>query len=90
MRVRIHAFEPASRANGPGLRAVVWFQACTLGCPGCFNPDTHDPRAGYDAHTAGLAASVLALRPTVAGLSVSGGEPLQQPAAEAPQAMSRA
>ena len=46
MRIRLHAFEPASRANGPGPRAAVWFQGCTLGCPGCFNPDTHphEPR----------------------------------------------
>ena len=26
--VRIHAFEPRSRANGPGARFVVWFQGC--------------------------------------------------------------
>ncbi|HEX8107935.1 MAG TPA: 4Fe-4S cluster-binding domain-containing protein, partial [Kofleriaceae bacterium] len=46
IEVRIHAFEPRSRANGPGARFVVWFQGCTLGCPGCFNPTTHDPDPG--------------------------------------------
>ena len=40
-RLRLHAFEPASRANGPGLRAVLWARGCSLGCPGCFNPETH-------------------------------------------------
>jgi len=79
MRARLHAFEQASRANGPGLRAVVWFQGCTLRCPGCFNPDTHDPQGGYDADTARLAADILALRPTITGLSISGGEPFEQP-----------
>ncbi len=26
-----------SRANGPGVRAVIWVQGCTIGCPGCYN-----------------------------------------------------
>ena len=39
--VLLHAMIPASRANGPGLRAVVFFQGCTLGCEKCFNPTTH-------------------------------------------------
>lgn len=38
---RVHAVEPRSQANGPGVRFVVWSQGCTLGCPGCFNPGTH-------------------------------------------------
>lgn len=37
----IHSFVPASRANGPGLRAVVYVQGCSLKCHGCWNPDTH-------------------------------------------------
>jgi len=37
----IHAIVPASRANGPDLRAVVFFQGCTLGCRGCWNPTSH-------------------------------------------------
>jgi anaerobic ribonucleoside-triphosphate reductase activating protein len=81
MKIRLHAFEPASRANGPGLRAVVWFQGCTLGCPGCFNPGTHDPTAGYDSDTENLAAKIVSLGTTIEGISLSGGEPFQQPAA---------
>ena len=59
MKIRLHAFESASRANGPGLRAVVWFQGCTLGCPGCFNPGTHNASGGYDSDTDTLAAEIL-------------------------------
>jgi anaerobic ribonucleoside-triphosphate reductase activating protein len=91
-RARIHAVEPKSRANGPGTRFVVWFQGCTLGCPGCFNPATH-PAAppgtppGTPAGTPAelgtpideLAAAMAASGAT--GLSLSGGEPLQQPEA---------
>jgi anaerobic ribonucleoside-triphosphate reductase activating protein len=85
---RIHAFEPRSRANGPGARFVVWFQGCTLGCPGCFNPTTHDAAGGREVAIDELvgeltraAAPGSATTPAIEGLSLSGGEPLQQPAA---------
>lgn len=81
MKIRLHAFEPVSRANGPGRRAVVWFQGCTLGCPGCFNPATHDPQGGYEADTETLASDVLSLGGKIEGVSISGGEPFQQPVA---------
>lgn len=79
--VRIHAFEPRSRANGPGARFVVWFQGCTLGCAGCFNPTTHDPDAGRRMPVDELIGELTRARPGIEGLSLSGGEPLQQPAA---------
>src|SRR5713101_3859933 len=37
----IHGFIAHSRVNGPGLRAVVYFQGCNLGCASCWNPATH-------------------------------------------------
>lgn len=80
-RARIHAFEPRSRANGPGARFVVWFQGCTLGCPGCFNPTTHDPAGGRGVAIDELAAELARARPGIEGISLSGGEPLQQPEA---------
>ncbi|MBI3800395.1 MAG: radical SAM protein [Deltaproteobacteria bacterium] len=80
MKIRLHAFEPTSRANGPGLRAVIWFQGCTLGCPGCFNPTTHEPNDGYETKAEVLAADLITL-PGIEGVSISGGEPFQQPEA---------
>jgi anaerobic ribonucleoside-triphosphate reductase activating protein len=76
--VKLHAFEPRSRANGPGARFVVWFQGCTLGCPGCFNPTTHGD--GPESDVADVIAQLRAAR-EIEGLSLSGGEPLQQPEA---------
>ncbi len=81
MNVRVHGVEPRSRANGPGARFVVWLQGCTLGCPGCFNPATHDGSGGRELTVAELAAHMAEAK--VEGLSLSGGEPLQQPAAAA-------
>ena len=77
---RIHAFEPRSRANGPGARFVVWFQGCTLGCAGCFNPTTHDAGGGRSIAIDELVGELTRAR-GVEGLSLSGGEPLQQPEA---------
>jgi anaerobic ribonucleoside-triphosphate reductase activating protein len=72
---RLHATVPRSRANGPGTRFVVWFQGCTLGCAGCFNPTTHT--LGGDAvDTGALLAQLAAAK--VDGLTLSGGEPMQQ------------
>jgi anaerobic ribonucleoside-triphosphate reductase activating protein len=82
IHARIHAIEERSRANGPGARFVVWLQGCTLGCAGCFNPGTHDPMAGREVEIAEIAARMAAAK-GVDGLSLSGGEPFQQPAAAA-------
>lgn len=77
--LRIHDVLPASRANGPGRRAVVWVQGCTLGCPGCFNPETHDPDGGQSVDVDALFRRIATLEGQIEGLSISGGEPLQQP-----------
>ena len=78
--IRVHAIEPRSRANGPGARTVVWVQGCTLGCAGCFNPATH-AGGGTQMSVADVMSHVPA---DIEGLSLSGGEPLQQAAAIVP------
>jgi anaerobic ribonucleoside-triphosphate reductase activating protein len=74
---RVHATEARSRANGPGTRFVVWLQGCTLGCVGCFNPATH-ALGGEELEVDEVLARIPA---GVDGLTLSGGEPLEQPAA---------
>jgi anaerobic ribonucleoside-triphosphate reductase activating protein len=74
----VHAVEKRSRANGPGTRYVVWVQGCTLGCPGCFNPATH-PAGGDEVEVAALAQDIRAQ--AVDGVTISGGEPFEQPEA---------
>jgi len=85
VNLRLHAVEPRSRANGPGARFVVWMQGCTLGCPGCFNPTTHDAGGGREVAVAALVDQLADAQRAhaIEGLSLSGGEPLQQPAAAA-------
>ncbi|HEX5495693.1 MAG TPA: 4Fe-4S single cluster domain-containing protein [Mycobacteriales bacterium] len=66
-------------ALGPGRRLGVWVQGCALACPGCLSRDTWDPAAG---RTVPVAELLQAWRAAVAdgadGLTVSGGEPLDQ------------
>ncbi len=57
----LHALIPASRANGPGLRAVVFFQGCKVGCVGCWNPRTH-PFHGAEVTVDAVAQEVLRAR----------------------------
>jgi anaerobic ribonucleoside-triphosphate reductase activating protein len=75
----LHALIPASRANGPGLRAVVFFQGCTVGCAGCWNPRTH-PFHGAEVTDDAVAQELLRSRQehTLEGITFSGGEPMQQ------------
>ena len=77
----LHAMMAASRANGPGLRAVVWFQGCALGCENCFNLSTHRFE-GKHVPPPEVAEAVFrsnAMEP-IEGVTFSGGEPMQQAA----------
>jgi anaerobic ribonucleoside-triphosphate reductase activating protein len=76
--LRFHHYEPTSRSNGPGLRFVLWLQGCTLGCPGCFNPETHSGSAGIKTPVSDLLQTIVESGSAVQGVTISGGEPLQQ------------
>lgn len=84
MNVYVHAEEIGSRANGPGRRVVWWLQGCTLGCPGCYNPATHAQggQARDVAELVTLLGNVALLNSAqVEGVTLTGGEPMQQPEA---------
>jgi anaerobic ribonucleoside-triphosphate reductase activating protein len=53
-------------------------QGCSLGCPGCFNPETHPFGGGEIIAIETLFQRIAALQDEVEGLTISGGEPLQQ------------
>jgi anaerobic ribonucleoside-triphosphate reductase activating protein len=75
--LKIAAYLPRSRANGPGLRSVVWVQGCPFRCPGCCNPDFLPFAGGRVVAVAEVAAWLLAEDATE-GVSFSGGEPFAQ------------
>lgn len=66
-----------SIVDGHGLRFTVFTQGCPHHCPGCHNPDTHDPQGGREASQEELLAA-MEKNPLIEGLTLSGGEPFQQ------------
>lgn len=70
-------------ALGPGRRVGLWVQGCDLACPGCASTDTWNPHGGLQLDEADVTDQVLAhIRAhRLTGLTVSGGEPFQQPKA---------
>ncbi|MFE9725708.1 4Fe-4S single cluster domain-containing protein [Streptomyces sp. NPDC005794] len=80
MRVRISGTHFPVETLGPGRRLGVWFQGCSLACAGCMSRHTWDTRGGKAQDLSELLASwTEALGRGAEGLTVSGGEPLQQP-----------
>jgi anaerobic ribonucleoside-triphosphate reductase activating protein len=77
--LRVHHTIDVSQTNGPGRRAVVWLQGCSLRCAGCFNPETHDSFGGSFLSASELLGWLRGVGPRVEGLTISGGEPLEQP-----------
>jgi anaerobic ribonucleoside-triphosphate reductase activating protein len=76
-RLNVHALLPRSRANGPGVRAVIWLQGCERRCPGCFNPDAQPTELRRLLTPDELWQWVQTIE-GIEGLTLSGGEPLLQ------------
>lgn len=75
--LRVNGIVEESIADGPGLRFVVFTQGCPHACPGCHNPETHDPSGGYTVSTETLLEDFLK-NPLLSGVTFSGGEPFAQ------------
>ena len=82
MRIQLAGMVKESVVDGPGIRMVVFVQGCPHHCIGCHNPDTHDPAGGYESTTEEIIAA-LPDGKLVSGVTLSGGEPFQQPEAVA-------
>ena len=68
-----------SIVDGPGLRFTVFTQGCPHHCPGCHNPETHDPAGGREVSVEELAEE-MGKNPLTDGLTLSGGDPFCQAA----------
>ncbi|MGW6173825.1 4Fe-4S single cluster domain-containing protein [Arthrobacter sp. NPDC055138] len=81
--IRYARFLPATDAEGPGRRAALWLQGCSIRCPGCFNPHLWADRGADLVPTVELAAELVAQAAAAGsqGLTLLGGEPFEQAAA---------
>lgn len=65
---------------GPGKRIGIWFQGCSLRCKGCLSPDTWESKP----NNMSVEALIEHIQPWFAladGITLSGGEPFEQPQA---------
>jgi anaerobic ribonucleoside-triphosphate reductase activating protein len=66
---------------GPGVRAGVWVQGCTIACAGCVSRDTWPATPDSEVPVDAVLDWIGGLDGPLDGLTVSGGEPFQQPEA---------
>lgn len=78
----VHSIETCGSVDGPGLRYVVFLSGCPLRCAYCHNPDTQGRPKAQLRTAEDVVADVLRYRNFIrhGGLTISGGEPLMQPA----------
>ena len=80
----MHSWELVTGVDGPGTRMTVFLSGCPLRCLYCHNPDTMFAAKGQPVRLDDLVGRLkryrMIFRTTGGGLTVSGGEPLMQPA----------
>lgn len=65
-----------SKVNGPGNRFVLWTQGCSKGCSECFNPETWSREIYKEFSPIELFELIKNFE--VDGITISGGDPLEQ------------
>lgn len=80
MNIRISRLHFPVTTLGPGRRIGIWFQGCSIRCPGCISMDTW-AQAGGETTVDAVLAQLAAWLPQADGFTVSGGEPFDQPEA---------
>lgn len=76
--LRIARFQDHSRALGPGVRAVVWFQGCSFDCPGCIAAEMNRSDDFEMSAPLILSSRILGIS-GIEGITLSGGDPFDQP-----------
>ncbi len=78
--ISLYGTVPDSIVDGPGLRYAVFVQGCSHHCPGCHNPESQPAEGGTETTLAALLADIRA-NGLVHDVTLSGGEPFEQPKA---------
>lgn len=79
-QLRVHRFLARTSAEGPGVRACIWVQGCSIGCPGCAVPNTWKHAGGEVVDVDDLVTSI-GREKDLEGVTFVGGEPFEQPRA---------
>lgn len=76
--LQVAGFEFDSVVDGPGMRSVIFLQGCHANCPGCQNPETHDPKGGTTMSIREILNRIKEHEGITKAVTISGGEPLEQ------------
>ena len=75
--IKVCGIEKESIVDGPGFRYVLFVQGCPHRCPGCHNPESHDPEGGTEMTVSEIFGQIME-NPHLRGVTFSGGEPFEQ------------
>lgn len=78
----VHSSEAGSAVDGPGLRYLIFLAGCSYRCLYCHNPDTWNAQTAERKTVDELIQEIKPYVPWLkrpGGITLSGGEPLQQP-----------
>jgi len=82
MRIAINKAHYPVTVLGPGKRIGLWLQGCSIRCPDCVSKDTWERDPGREMAVADLLAWCRRVAPAgPEGVTISGGEPFDQPKA---------
>ena len=73
-----------SMVDGEGVRVAIYLSGCAHHCPGCHNPETHDPSFGKPATPdliRKIAHEIVKRKDFLSGFTLTGGDPFYDPAA---------
>lgn len=70
-----------SLTDGSGVRTAIFLSGCPHRCPGCHNPEAHEPNFGTPATLDVIRqiAEEINKRPYLTGVTLTGGDPFYNP-----------
>ena len=78
MHLYLNRIIPSITNLGPGKRIGLWLQGCSLRCRGCMSPELFDKDERYRRDLESIFQEMIHLSPGHDGVTVSGGEPMEQ------------
>ncbi|MCE4062690.1 radical SAM protein [Pandoraea sputorum] len=78
MNIRLSRLHFPVTSLGPGRRIGIWFQGCSIRCPGCISADTWTMTGG-ESTVGRVLEQIRIWLPQADGFTISGGEPFDQP-----------
>lgn len=80
LKLRMQRIAYPVTALGPGNRIALWVAGCSLNCKGCITPELQPRNSGKEISVARLFKYLAQVPGSFDGITLTGGEPFEQPA----------